>query len=110
MFRSIATAALAVSFAGAAMAEDLTGAKFMAWTTQDRNGFISNAIITSAFIAASTSQEKARCLSDWSSQHLADNYQPIIDAVKKHPQFHPTSVVIAYMEKVCGPLRLALSQ
>ncbi|MFA5952001.1 MAG: hypothetical protein WC807_17140 [Hyphomicrobium sp.] len=106
MFKTFATAALALSFAGAAMAEDnLTTAKFLASPPDAQKNFIANVAMTAGLIASQNRKGQGKCIDDWYAANAKTGFQPVIDAMKRLPDYHPNALILAVFEKSCGDLK-----
>jgi len=58
-------------------------------------------------VASRNDQTKSRCIDDWYFGEGADrtaNNESIRDAMRRFPDYHPTTVVLAVIEKRCGKL------
>lgn len=106
MFKSIATAVLAVSFAGAAVGQEiLTTKKFLEWSPENQKGFIITTTMMGGLIAAKNRNGQAQCIDTWNATHQKDGFKPVIDAMRKYPDYHPLAIVSAVIEKACGDFK-----
>lgn len=91
---------------GAAAADDgYKSSKFLTYPAESQKGYISTAIMMAGSIAAQNKQEQARCIDDWATKHREAGYLPVIEAMQKHPDYHPAGVIIAVLQKVCGSFK-----
>jgi hypothetical protein len=104
MFKSIATAVLAVSFAGAAMADEKKSAAFLAASSDGQIGYISASL---SMAQALLSKPQGECIGKYAASNHSDCYKEIIDTIKKYDAYTPSSVVAAAIEKHCGSFQLA---
>lgn len=102
--KSIATATLAVSFAGAAVAEEKKSASFLSTTPEGQIAYITTSL---SMAQALLSKSQSDCISKWATAHRPDGYKEIVDTVKKYDTFHPSAVIAAVIEKTCGAFELA---
>lgn len=104
MFKSIATAVLVVSFAGAAVAQDKYNATFLAKSHEGQMGYIETSL---AMAQALLSKSQGECIGKWAQANQPNGYKELVQAIAKHKDFHPSGVIAAAMEKVCGKFELA---
>lgn len=108
MFKTFATAALVVSFAGAAMAEQKnTGATFLQLPLEVQHGYIQTASMAIGVIALKNRKGQAKCIDDWGAANEKTGYQPIMDAMKKYSEYHPMPIIIEVLSKACGTFEYA---
>lgn len=100
----IASLCTVVCSAGAT-AEEFKSAKFLTYSAEAQANYISTSAVAAASIAALNSSAQAKCLGDWVAQHSASGYQPVIDAMRKYPDDHPTGLILAVLQKQCGPFK-----
>jgi hypothetical protein len=106
MFKSIATAVLAVSFAGAAIAEEgLTTSEFLKWNTGSQKSFITTVTIMGGLIAAKNRTEQAKCIDSWYATNQANGFPTVISAMKRFPNYHPVATISAVIQKECGDFK-----
>ncbi|AHB50016.1 hypothetical protein W911_06040 [Hyphomicrobium nitrativorans NL23] len=90
--------------AGAAE-EALRSSDFLTWSAENQRGFISTAAIAAGVIANLNRAGQAKCIDDWGTKYREGGYQPVIEAMKKLPDFHPMAVTLTVIEKACGEFR-----
>lgn len=106
MFKTtIAATALAVSFAGALADDKLTTAKFLASPPDAQKNFIANVAMTAGLIASQNRKGQGKCIDDWYAANAKTGFQPVIDAMKRLPDYHPNALILAVFEKSCGDLK-----
>lgn len=104
MFKTIATAALAISFAGAAVAEEKKSAAFLSASPEGQISYITTSLsMAQALLSAS----QGECIGKWAAAQRPAGYKEMVDTIKKYPDYHPSSVVAAVIEKHCGSFELA---
>lgn len=81
--------------------------EFLAWPAESQRAYITTSALAAGAIANMNRNGQAKCIDDWVGQHRADGYQPVIDAMKKLPEYHPMAVTIAVIEKACGSFKYA---
>ena len=105
MFKTFTAAALAVSISTGANADTLTTKKFLEWTPESQKGFVVTATMMAGLIATENRTEQAKCIDDWNAAHEKDGFQPVIEAMRTYPDYHPIAIVSAVIEKACGDFK-----
>jgi len=104
--RAISTlSAIVFSLASGAAAEDFKSSKFLTYPADSQKSFINSSVVMASLIASENSRSQADCLNAWSAKHVGDGYQPVLDAMRRFLNHHPTGVVLAVLQKACGPFR-----
>lgn len=85
--------------------EGLKSSEFLGWSPEQQRGFISTAAIAAGVIASLNREGQARCIDDWGAKYRGGGYQPVLEAMKKLPNFHPMAVTLTVIEKACGEFR-----
>ena len=96
---------LILAFSAGAHAEKFTAADFLAWSEASQNSYIQTSITMAAFVGAQNPGERAKCLGDWYLDNpttQARRNAELRTALRKFPTYHPTSVILAVIEKACG--------
>ena len=84
--------------------------EFFSYSRKSQDSFITTSVIMLGVIAAQTEPKIATCLNKWyRGSRAAKNKRnsEIIDAMKKHPQYIPTTIVLAVVERECGKFKRA---
>lgn len=104
MFKTFATAALAVSFAGVALAEEKFNSSEL--LTQPKDGQIGyiNASVAMASVMVSPNQN--RCILSWVEKNRPSGYADVVAAMKQYGDYHPAAVIAAVLEKQCGSFEM----
>lgn len=104
--RIIALASLiTIVCSSATVADDFKSSKFLTYTADAQKSYINSSVLMAGLIAAQNSADQAKCIGDWSGEHLAEGYQPVVAAMKRFPDHYPTGVIIAVLQKVCGSFK-----
>lgn len=104
MFKQFAAAALAISISTGALAGDKsTSATFLSWSAPQKEAFVSNSVA----MAAALSPSRADCIFNWNAKSQSDGYTDLTAAMQKYPKYHPTAILVAFLEKECGQLTMA---
>jgi len=85
-----------------AMAEGFKNSEFLNWSPENQRGYITTAAVAASVIANQNRDGQAKCIDDWGAKYRSGGYQPVIEAMKTLPEFHPMAVTIAVLEKACG--------
>ncbi len=56
-------------------------------------------------IANENDKQQSQCISDWYAEDRRGREQYIYDVMGKALDFHPMGVIIAVLEKKCGPFK-----
>ena len=103
---SLALASLSTIVCSAALADDgFKSSKFLTYSAEAQANYISTSAVAAASIAALNSQSQGKCLGDWVSKYRAGGYQPVLEAMRKYPDDHPTGLILAVLQKECGAFK-----
>jgi hypothetical protein len=96
---------------GVAVADEgLKSSDFLTWSPENQRGFISTAAIAAGVIANLNRAGQARCIDDWGAKYREGGYQPVVEAMKKLPNYHPMAVTLTVIEKACGEFRYSTAK
>lgn len=104
MFKTFTAAVLAVSFAGAAMAEERKADGFLKASSAAQVSYINTSLTMAQHLL---SKSQGECISKWSKANEPNGYKLILDISQRNPDVHPSAIVVAVIEKECGHLALA---
>lgn len=91
---------------GAAVADEgFKSSEFLTWSVESQRSYITTAATAASVIVAANVRDQAKCIDDWGIKHRAEFYQPVLEAMKKLPDYHPMAVTIAVLEKACGEFK-----
>jgi len=99
---ALASLSTIVCTASGASAEDLKSSTFLTYPADSQKSYINTSVLMATIIAAQNSKDHAACIGDWSGRYVGDGYQPVIEAMRKFPEHHPTGVILAVLKKACG--------
>lgn len=109
MFRrkalALATLSTIVCSGGAVADDGFKSGKFLTYPADSQKSYISSSVLMAGLIAGQNSDAQSRCIGDWSEQNNPAGYLPVVDAMKRFPDHHPTGVILAVLQKACGPLK-----
>lgn len=85
--------------------EAFKSSKFLTYPADAQANYISTSAVAAASIAALNSQQQGKCLGEWVTKHRGGGYQPVLDAMRKYPDDHPTGLILAVLQKECGTFK-----
>ncbi|MDI4665376.1 hypothetical protein K9U40_13710 [Xanthobacter autotrophicus] len=104
---ALALASLYVLPSAAMAAEGFKSSEFLTWSAENQRGYITTAATAAGVIANLNRAGQAKCIDDWVGQQRAGGYQPVVEAMKKLPEYHPMAVILTVIEKACGEFKYA---
>ena len=107
--KALAIASLCTIVCSAAVASEngFKSSEFLRLPVENQRGFISTAAIAAGVIANMNRAGQAKCIDEWGAKHSEGGYQPVIEAMKKLPDYHPMAVTLTVIEKACGTFKYA---
>lgn len=81
--------------------------EFLRLPVEKQRGYISTAATAAGVIANLNRAGQAKCIDDWVGRNSDNGYQPVIEAMKKLPDYHPMAVTLTVIEKACGKFKYA---
>jgi len=87
--------------------EGFKSSEFLELPVEKQRGYISTAATAAGVIANLNRAGQAKCIDDWVGRNSASGYQPVIEAMKKLPNYHPMAVTLTVIEKACGEFKYA---
>lgn len=100
----IAAAMAAALGASSVQAETFTSAQFLEWPRKSQSSYFRTSIGMAGFIVSMRDKPKARCLENWYFSDAAAAEDTILATMRRFPEFHPRGVIVAVLQKQCGPL------
>ncbi len=79
--------------------------RFLTYSAEQQKNYINISMVMASLIASQNSRSHADCLNDWSGKNAETGYQPVIEAMKRFPDHHPSVVILAVLQKECGSLK-----
>ena len=105
---ALATLSAIVCSAVSATAEEaFKSSEFLRLPPEKQRGYISTAATAAGVIANLNRAGQAKCIDNWVGQNSTNGYQPVIDAMKSLPDYHPMAVTLTVIEKACGKFKYA---
>lgn len=91
---------------GAAVADDgFKSSKFLTYPAESQRSYISSSVLMAGLISGQNSDVQSKCIGDWSEKHIVAGYPPVVEAMQRFPEHHPTGVILAVLQKACGKLK-----
>lgn len=81
-----------------------TNKDLMDFTKDQRDAYYTGAVISAAHAIALYDQEKGQCFSNWFFENPQKRVTEIEEAVQKHPDHTPSSMILALPQLECGRL------
>ncbi|MEM1377066.1 MAG: hypothetical protein AAGG69_06725 [Pseudomonadota bacterium] len=95
----------ALSFPQVLSAEGFTGTEFLTWSETAQAAFFQNSVLMASTISSRLEETHATCVSDWYFGEAVDRgarNQEVLETIRQYPEFHPSAVVLAVIERECG--------
>lgn len=86
-------------------AEGFTGENFLGWSEAAQAAFFQNSVLMASTIASRLDAAQADCISTWyfgDTDLRNERDEELLYTVKAYPDFHPSAVVLAVVERECG--------
>jgi hypothetical protein len=104
---AIASLCTIVCTQGSLAEEAFKSSEFLGLPVEKQRGYIDTAATAAGVIANLNRAGQAKCIDDWGAKYREGGYQPVLEAMKKLPNFHPMAVTLTVIEKACGEFRYA---
>ena len=101
---AISALAIASGYPQNSVAETFTSGEFLAWPTDTRNFYLHTSIGMARLIASQNDKRQGDCISDWYFGNEAGAQLELTNAMQRFPTYHPRGVILAMIEKKCGPM------
>lgn len=96
---------ITVCFPQILAAEGFTGEQFLGWPQEAKTTFFQNSLLMASTISSRIDSDHADCVSDWYFESDVDQEvrnQTLLETVAEYPEFHPSAVILAVLERECG--------
>lgn len=91
---------------GVAVADDgFKSSKFLTYPAESQKSYIGTSVMMAGTVASLNNLSQAKCVDDWAAQHQGGGYEPVINAMRKYPDDHPSGLILAVLVKACGPFK-----
>lgn len=94
-----------VQYSTASAVRSFKSSKFLEYPAEGQKSYITSSILAAGLIAAQNNKTQARCIDNWGAKYRDDGYQPIINAMRRYPDDHPTSLILAVLQRDCGSFK-----
>lgn len=84
-----------------------TTADFLKWNGNQQKSFLQTSMSMLTTVAAQIKPDMAQCLDDWYYKESGldkKRHAEIIKIMPQYTKFHPSTVILAYVENFCGKL------
>ncbi len=85
--------------------EAFKSSKFLTYPADSQKSYIGTAVVAATTIASLNSASQAKCLGSWITKHSGGGYETIMEAMRKYPDDHPMGLILAVLQRDCGPLK-----
>ncbi|MEL7398082.1 MAG: hypothetical protein AAFN44_17110 [Pseudomonadota bacterium] len=81
-----------------------TTADFLEWERAAQESFLQTSIGMLTAIASQVNSDVASCIGDWyySSDQEEVRHDEMLEVMSEYSEYHPSTVVLAYVENICG--------
>lgn len=104
---AITATCLSVTYPQDATAQNFTSAQIVDWPQESRQFYFRTSIGMAGLITRQNNEVQADCIDGWYFGDETRAQAHILDVMGTYPTYHPLGVIIAILEKRCGPLRYA---
>lgn len=100
---AIAALFIAVALAPQVKADQkFTGTEFLTWEAGSRLSYIQTSVTMAVFTTSKRAPDMSKCLNDWYYDDMTAANNDVLASIRKFPEYHPTAIIAAKLEKVCG--------
>ena len=85
-------------------AKNFTAHELLQWPKNKQNSYFQISISMAGAIAAQKESNIGTCINDWYFKDSDIQNQHIRNVMHKYPNFHPSGVILAILQKACGPI------
>ena len=85
--------------------EAFKGETFLEWREEAQHSYIQISIVMASVIASQMREGFAGCIGEWYSPDPgteAERNREIVAVIRENPEFHPSGVILAVVQKQCG--------
>lgn len=110
--RAISVLAVVVSgllavYSPAAVADGFTSAEFLQWPPKSRSSYFATSVTMASAVVRVNNKKQSACINAWYGNDRERVERRILDIMRKYPEYHPQSVILAVLEKQCGSVNNA---
>ncbi len=77
--------------------------KFLTWPEDSRSFYIRTSVGMAGLISRYNDEAHGICLEKWYVSNEKESEEVIYETMRKFPDYHPRGVIVAVLEKQCGP-------
>lgn len=104
--RAMAIASLSTIVCSAAVADDgFKSSKFLTYPADSQKSYIGSSAMMAGVIATQNQPDQAKCIDGWATASGEASHQAVVEAMKRFPDHHPTTVIFAVLQKACGSFK-----
>ena len=85
--------------------EAFKSSKFLTYPADSQKSYIATSVLMAVAIAGDNNPEQNRCLKRWLTENDGIGFPTVKAAMDRFPEHHPTGVIVAVLEKECGPFK-----
>ncbi len=100
---AIGAVLIAAIYPHTSFGKQFTSAEFLEWPRESQKGYFQSAIGMAGFIALENDQTHGKCLENWYLKNAVQTENLILETMRKNRAYHPRAILVALMQKACGP-------
>lgn len=81
-----------------------TSEEFLSWAPRNQAFYIEASVGMASLIAGQRDTAQGRCIDDWYYGDEAAGTASILGVMRENPRNHPRGIVLAVLQKRCGPI------
>ncbi|WP_417449552.1 hypothetical protein [Kordiimonas sp.] len=88
-----------------AKADSFKSSEFLTWKRETQAFYFRANVGMASLIAGQNDKAQGQCIDDWyyADETASEDY--ILDVMRKYPDYHPRGLILAAIQKKCGPLK-----
>jgi len=90
---------------GAFAGDGFKASEFLTYPAQSQKSYITSSAMMAGLIASQNNRAQAVCIDDWVAQQSGQGYGAVVEAMRKLPDYHPSAVIVAVLDKACGSFK-----
>ena len=101
---------ISVLYPQQSQADEFTAADVLGWNRKSQDAYFQTSITMASFIATQNPGDHAACIEGWYFEDGQVDHRrndQIRSDLERFSNYHPTAVILARLEKVCGSLVFA---
>lgn len=85
--------------------EAFKSSKFLQYAPDVQRSYVSTTTVAAWLVASQNNKSQAKCIDEWGAANRDSGYQPVLDAMRRFPEDHPTALILAVLQKQCGTFK-----